>query len=284
MKPQYIAPVVVYLCHESTIDNGGIYESAGGFVGKYRWSRSPGKAFTPPENLTVEAVRDSWSEITDMSAATMPASVHEQMSLLCNKLSGDEPVQKAAAVKVAPEDDPSIFNYTQDDVILYALGVGATTTDEDNLRFLYEGHEDFAPLPSFAVIPGMESVLVSETLMGALKPYNIEFDFAKMLHGEQYIEIFKPLPARGVLRSESKVVDVLDKGSGALLILEMSTYDQNNVKVCYNQFAMFLVGSGNFGGKKMSDKQQVKPIVEAPKRQPDVTVYEQTSLNQVRTR
>jgi hypothetical protein len=42
-----------------------------------------------------------------------------------------------------------------------------------------------------------------------------------------------------------------------------------------------MIGAGNFGGKRMSDNTSIKPIVEPPKRAPDATVYEQTSVNQV---
>ena len=76
LKPKYIAPVVAYLCHESCEENGGIFEAAGGWVGKYRWSRAQGKAFIPPDNLTIESVKANWSQITDMQNSSMPASVH----------------------------------------------------------------------------------------------------------------------------------------------------------------------------------------------------------------
>lgn len=76
LKPVYIAPVTVWLCHESCEENGGAFESSGGFVGRYRWSRSQGKAFIPPESLTLESVRDNWSLVTDMRNSSMPSSVH----------------------------------------------------------------------------------------------------------------------------------------------------------------------------------------------------------------
>ena len=43
---------------------------------------------------------------------------------------------------------------------------------------------------------------------------------AQLLHGEEYLEILKPLPIKSKLRSESRVADVLDKGRGAVLIFE----------------------------------------------------------------
>ena len=41
--------------------------------------------------------------------------------------------------------------------VLCACAVGVTVSRQDmsDLKFLYEGHEDFSVLPSYAVIPAM---------------------------------------------------------------------------------------------------------------------------------
>ena len=44
------------------------------------------------------------------------------------------------------------FSYSS---IIYNLAVGSHTLDQDNLRFLYEHHPLFAPLPTFGVLPGL---------------------------------------------------------------------------------------------------------------------------------
>ena len=49
---------------------------------------------------------------------------------------------------------PFEFTYNFKDVIIYNLGVGASLKNADGLQHLYEGHDKFAPIPSFAVIPG----------------------------------------------------------------------------------------------------------------------------------
>jgi len=36
--------------------------------------------------------------------------------------------------------------------------VGASTREEHSLKFLYENHEEFSVLPSFAVIPALNAV------------------------------------------------------------------------------------------------------------------------------
>jgi hypothetical protein len=37
LKPDYVAPFVAYLCHESCNDNGGLFEVGAGYIAKQRW-------------------------------------------------------------------------------------------------------------------------------------------------------------------------------------------------------------------------------------------------------
>ncbi len=36
LKPEYVAPLVLFLCHEATEETGGLFEVGGGWVGKGR--------------------------------------------------------------------------------------------------------------------------------------------------------------------------------------------------------------------------------------------------------
>jgi NAD(P)-dependent dehydrogenase (short-subunit alcohol dehydrogenase family) len=42
LKPEYVAPFVAYLCHDSCTDNGALYEVGAGYIAKQRWQRSAG--------------------------------------------------------------------------------------------------------------------------------------------------------------------------------------------------------------------------------------------------
>jgi len=44
--------------------------------------------------------------------------------------------------------EPVYYDFTERDVMLYALGVGAT-----ELKHIYESHEDFSVLPTFVAVP-----------------------------------------------------------------------------------------------------------------------------------
>ncbi|PNJ80391.1 HSD17B4 isoform 9, partial [Pongo abelii] len=163
--------------------------------------------------------------------------------------------------------------YTELEAIMYALGVGASIKDPKDLKFIYEGSSDFSCLPTFGVIIGQKSMMGG----GLAEIPGLSINFAKVLHGEQYLELYKPLPREGKLKCEAVVADVLDKGSGVVIIMDVYSYSEKEL-ICHNQFSLFLVGSGGFGGKRTSDK--VKVAVAIPNRPPDAVLTDTTSLNQ----
>ena len=112
-----------------------------------------------------------------------------------------------------------------DDVILYHLGIGAgvPATDPGELEYTYE--KNLKVLPSFVVVAGgRRPRSKSETSEGFKLP-GIEFDLAQLLHGEQDIEIHRPLPKAAKIRTRGRIKDVFDKGTAALVILESDTDD-----------------------------------------------------------
>lgn len=290
LKPEFIAPLVVWLCHESCQENGSLFEVGAGWIGKLRWERTLGAIVRQNnQQMTPEAVRDNWKQICDFDNATKPESgrdsimtLHEVLNKLGTKqgistnptsdslqtsTSGINLIEAIGKRLSAPE-----YAYTNLQPILYALGVGMTTKDPDHLKFLFERNEEFSCLPSFGVIPAQAGMFGS---LASVPGLNI--DFTKLLHGEQYLELYKPLPTSGTLKSECIIADILDKGSGAVLLLDVHTYNEGDL-VCFNQFSLFVVGAGSFGGKRTSDK--VKVTVNPPSRPPDATMTDVTSTNQ----
>ena len=141
---------------------------------------------------------------------------------------------------------PFEFNYNFKDVIIYNLGVGASI--KDGLQYLYEGHDKFSPIPSFAVIPGFAGMGVLFT--GEIP--DLEVDLTKVLHGEHYFKIAKPLPESAKLSNTIKIQDVLDKGKGMVILMEIESRDETGEVVAVNQSSIFVVGSGGFGGPRSS--------------------------------
>lgn len=66
-----------------------------------------------------------------------------------------DPEDSELVAKAKEHIPPSLeYKYSERDVILYNLGVGA---DEKELQWTYENDDDFAALPTFGVIPQFEA-------------------------------------------------------------------------------------------------------------------------------
>ncbi|XP_055025065.2 peroxisomal multifunctional enzyme type 2 [Misgurnus anguillicaudatus] len=284
LKAEYVAPLVLWLCHEDCQENGSLFEVGAGWIGKLRWERSLGRIVRQKNlSMTPEAVRDTWNEICDFTDAGKPSSIQESLQTLVDVLSrvdtedGIKANPTSAAVRINPSDavgrslSEMSFTYTHMNTILYALGVGMSTKEPDHLKFLFEGHENFSCLPTFGVIPAQGS------MMGLGSVPGLDIDFTRLLHGEQYLELFKPLPTSGTLTSKTTVADVLDKGSGMIILLDVHTYSGQEL-VCYNQFSVFIVGAGGFGGKRTSER--AVATAPPPNRPPDAVTVDQTSKDQ----
>ena len=158
LKPEYIAPFVVFLCHESCSENGGVFEMAGGWGAQLRWHESTG-AMLRKGGITVtpEMVRDNWEKITDFSGLVKEKKREENMTDIVAKIEeANATVPSLSTEEKAKQRKTTESSYTYEakDVILYALGVGVTVQeDSSHLKFLYEGGDDFSTLPTFGVIP-----------------------------------------------------------------------------------------------------------------------------------
>lgn len=97
------------------------------------------------------------------------------------------------------------------------LTVGASTANPDELKYVYENHENFTALPTFYILPSMQQVF-SLSIADLIPGRSISLE--NILHGEQYIEILGDIPAEGKLTSKASVVEVLDKGSGAAVVFD----------------------------------------------------------------
>lgn len=163
------------------------------------------------------------------------------------------------------------FRYTERDVSLYALGVGAPADplDQAELAFVYErSGEGFRVLPTFAALfPGaMIDTLISGNIAG------FEFNPMMLVHGEQYLEVSGPLPTRATITCTPKISAVYDKGSGALIITDVACHTETGEKVALIQSSMFIRGAGGWGGERGPSAEINVP----PDREPDAVVSETT--------
>lgn len=138
---------------------------------------------------------------------------------------------------------PTTYEWSDRDVILYhlALGAGNPPTDENELRYAYEG--DLHVLPSFGTIPPFGTMMSLGSVDG------IDINLASILHGEQEIEIHQPIPTSGTVSQKGRVVNVFDKGKGALIVMEIVSTDEKSGEPMFtNRSSIFVRGEGGFGG------------------------------------
>jgi acyl dehydratase len=161
--------------------------------------------------------------------------------------------------------DPVTYEYGPDQVILYALGIGAGL---EELDFLYE--KNLKVFPTFAVIP----------FMPALFPFveKANINLMALLHGEQKIVLHRPIPTAGKLSTVGKCDSIYDKGdAGAVVKMTLETRDENGDLIFENHSVMMDRSGGNFDGDRGPKTEKILP---PEGKEPDFRVAQETTVTQ----
>jgi len=162
------------------------------------------------------------------------------------------------------------YSYTDRDTMLYALsiGLGRDPLNDRELDYVYEQR---GPLKT---VPTMASVLVQE-----LFTPDLGWDYGQVLHVEQRMQLYRPLPAAGELLIDKGVRAAYDLGPrrGAVVLFEAEG------RLAADDTVLFTIGStimargdGGFGGPKGSGPSPHRP----PRREPDLSCDLPTRLDQ----
>ena len=103
----------------------------------------------------------------------------------------------------------------------------------------------------------------------------ISINYALVLHGEQKIEIHRPIPTAAQTETQSRIKAIHDKGKAALIVIETETREKGGAPLFTNTTAIFARGEGGFGGDPGP-----KPGNDAPDRAPDLVVESPTAPHQ----
>jgi acyl dehydratase len=157
--------------------------------------------------------------------------------------------------------EPMLYEWTDRDTLLYALGVGAGL---DDLAFTTENSHDVDQqvLPTYAVIccPAFGAA----GLVG-------KFNWAMLLHGSQSIRLHAPLPPAGKLSVVSEVADIQDKGEGKFAVVMLrgrGTVPESGTLIAETSTTFVVRGAGGFGGQPG----QRPAAPEFPDREPDARI------------
>jgi len=179
------------------------------------------------------------------------------------------PIDPDVALGAPPRLDE--FSWTNSDVLLYhlALGAGNPPTDPRELRYATEN--DLHVLPSFGVI----APTVHATEPPKVESPGISIDLQTIVHGSQRIDLPGPIPTSGSATLSTKVTGVYDKGSAAVVVSESTATAEDGTLLWKGTSSIFARGSGGFGG----DRGPSSPAG-APDRAPDHVIVTPTVPSQ----
>ena len=164
--------------------------------------------------------------------------------------------------------EPQVLKYGPDQVILYALGVGAGLGELD---FIYE--KNLKALPTFAVAPFVPTLIPIFGRIGA--------NLAAILHGEHKIVLHRTIPTAGSFHTQAVCRSIFDKGDkGAIMNWEFTTTDENGQVLFENHAAIIDRSAGGFGGERGPKPEKYDPPegVEPDFRVEEITAGTQAAL------
>jgi acyl dehydratase len=143
---------------------------------------------------------------------------------------------------------PVTQTYAERDTILYALGLGVARSNpvpSADLPYVYEDAPGgLQALPTLAAVLATGAFWMQDPATG--------IDWRRVLHGEQRLEIHRPVPRAATVVAEHRVDALLDKGAGkgAVMLLSRRLYEQRSGDLLATVGSTVLLrGDGGFGGR-----------------------------------
>ncbi|WP_298263421.1 MaoC/PaaZ C-terminal domain-containing protein [Acidocella sp.] len=177
---------------------------------------------------------------------------------------------------IGKEVENGYWSWESDRALLYAVGVGAGLPDPlQELQFTTENSPGLAQqvLPTFMVMMSAGGSWIPSLGFGEGGSAPIG-----MVHGEQSITLARTIPPRGRVHVSRVLVDVYDKGSGALVVTEARvTLADTGEHLGVSRMGLFVQGRGGFGGPRTPPDERPWS---RPERQPDQIVSLPVGPNQ----
>jgi (3R)-3-hydroxyacyl-CoA dehydrogenase / 3a,7a,12a-trihydroxy-5b-cholest-24-enoyl-CoA hydratase / enoyl-CoA hydratase 2 len=97
LSPEYVAPVVGFLCHESCEDTATVLECGGGWAGKLRRQRSRGVFFPDAQRgeMEMEQVAEAWKAVGSFDEAEYPRTNQDAFGVIMTHLDAAESARKS---------------------------------------------------------------------------------------------------------------------------------------------------------------------------------------------
>jgi acyl dehydratase len=166
---------------------------------------------------------------------------------------------------VGAQSAPTPLAWTSKDCALYALGVGAGTSE---LAFTTGNTSGLQQrmLPTMPVIMGLDTGVFEHA--GRI-------DWTQVVHAEQAIELIAEMPAEGTARATTRITQMWDKGKAAVLVTQTEAVGETGAPLFRTRSAIFVRGAGGWGGDR--GPSPVEADLSTP---PDVTMSYPTREDQ----
>ncbi|MBI2244511.1 MAG: MaoC family dehydratase N-terminal domain-containing protein [Nocardioides sp.] len=158
------------------------------------------------------------------------------------------------SVAIGAELGSQLFSWTESDVLLYHLAIGAT-----DLSYTLEGPA-LQVLPSFGVV----APTFHMTDPPPLDLPGCDINLAQVVHGSQSISVGGPVPTTGSATVTTRTSDVWDQGKAAVIWQEGVAVSPTGEELWTTRSSIFVRGEGGWGG----DRGASTPV-ELPDRSPD---------------
>ena len=154
--------------------------------------------------------------------------------------------------------------------MLYAqsVGFGRNAIDRKELPYVYEQGSPLRTVPTLA------SAIVPDMF-----PPDLGWDYRQVLHVEQRLQLYRPMPAAAELRLDKRVVDVFDRGAtrGSMFLFEVEGRLAKDDTVVFTLGATVMArGDSGFGAPSGSGPKPHR----VPRRDPDLSCDTPTRADQ----
>ncbi|MDR5777165.1 MULTISPECIES: MaoC/PaaZ C-terminal domain-containing protein [unclassified Caballeronia] len=137
--------------------------------------------------------------------------------------------------------EPVTQAFTERDTILYALSLGCGQSADTARALPYVYERKLEAIPSMACVLGSAGMWWSAPETGV--------DWRAIVHGQQDLHLFAPLPVSGRVEAMHKVVAIADKGAGrgAVAVVQRDLYHSGTREPMARSFSTTMLrGDGGF--------------------------------------
>ena len=152
-------------------------------------------------------------------------------------MSDSAPFDPAA---VGAKSKPKRVSWNARDCMVYALGVGAGTDDLEFTTNNTRGVEQ-TMVPTMPVTLGVDFSVLKQAG---------RFDWAKLLHAEQRIEVLGAIPVDGEADVVTEIVEMWDKEKAALIVAQTTGTSVAGDTLWRSSAGLFVRGVGGWGGSR----------------------------------